>query len=509
MADSVQIEILDGLYKALKKQIDYYSRDDLNLSNVAKDERIAILTELGTIHTRLTSFANSDMLLTLNDVEKIKSDYQNLIKNIPSGSTYDDTEIQEKIDNLYSFLDVVNVRVNNIDLFANVANPQLSNVHKLFRESANGINKNVKYCVVGDSTRHNTYNEMIDYYTSQLKKINVEVYNNASSGQSGYDWAYNIDQTTLNQLLTFIGANEDNCIIEFSHGINDFKNNATEAQVKAWLLYGLTQLITAKPKVKIILCTPINTVGTDRNSVLKTIYQELASELNLPLIDCTIPTKVGEIQGNSNYYFDSTHPNKFGSRRLVDYILDNILPLELFSIVTITPYFSSISSLPTILDSSVEFDKFWNVTTGADNASSGWRRLALISVQPNFQLKVTHKGNRVDSVFFDGSGVFVSRLNSQKVDGSLIYTIPPNCFAVGINLSSEGSVYDSLGDTPIVEYVSSSSSLYLSVSDMHLGLNIKNRIDKFYNGILIDDYGFVGSNGQSLKIDVNNKTKWL
>lgn len=106
MADSVQIEILDGLYKALKKQIDYYSRDDLNLSNLPKDERVAILVELGTIHTRLSAFANSDMLLTLNDIEKIKKDYESLISNIPTGSSYDDTEIKNKLSELQEYFSV-------------------------------------------------------------------------------------------------------------------------------------------------------------------------------------------------------------------------------------------------------------------------------------------------------------------------------------------------------------------------------------------------------------------
>lgn len=116
MADSIQIQILDGLYKALKKQIDYYSRDDLNLSNVPKDERVAILAELGTIHTRLSAFANSDMLLTLNDIETIKKDYEALISNIPSGSTYDDTEIKQKITALESFFTENDSKLNDLFL---------------------------------------------------------------------------------------------------------------------------------------------------------------------------------------------------------------------------------------------------------------------------------------------------------------------------------------------------------------------------------------------------------
>ena len=39
-------------------------------------------------------------------------------------------------------------------------------------------------------------------------------------------------------------------------------------------------------------------------------------------------------------------------------------------------------------------------------------------------------------------------------------------------------------------------------------LKIRNIIDKYRNGILVDDYGMVGTSGQSLKIDSNGKMKW-
>lgn len=404
-------------------------------------------------------------------------------------------------------LSQINSSASEIDAVANTINPLLAPIHKLFRESANSINTNVKYCVVGDSTRNNTFNEMIAYYTSQMEKINVEVYNNAASGQSGYDWAYNVDSTTLNQLLTFIGNNEENCIIEFSHGINDYKNGATQEQVKTWLRYGLTQLITAKPKVKIILCTPINTAGTDRNSVLKTIYQELASELNLPLIDCTIPTAVGTIQGNSNYYQDGTHPNKFGSRRIVNYILDKLLPIELLSIVTIENY--NIVAPPSYpLSATIEIDKYWETVTGVPLNATNWRRLTEIPVEPNFVVKITHKGNRNDNIYMNAQGALVS-IDRPTVTNHVRYsTIPADGWLLRINLSSQGTTYDALADTPMVEYYDPSQDLYLTIEDINSGLNIRNILNQFRDGILVDDYGKIGTSGQSLKIDSNGKMKW-
>lgn len=390
--------------------------------------------------------------------------------------------------------------VRNLD----VVDKKFSVIHKTLRQAANGINSNVKYIVVGDSTRNNTFNEMIAYYTTQLAKINVTVLNNAESGQSGYDWAYNIDQTTLAQCLALIGTNESNCIVEFSHGINDYKNGATQAQVKAWLSYGITQLLTAKPNVIIVLCTPIITSGTERNGVLKTIYQELAAEFNLPLIDCTIPTTYGVIQGNTNYYQDGTHPNKFGSQRVVNYILNAIVPTELLSIITLEPYI--INNIPSALTYTTRAG-FW-LSTGLYDSNAAWRSMNKINVEPNFVLEVIHQGNRTDVCFYTENDVFISRTFDNSGSSPRVYTIPSNAWKVGINITSEGTTWDALNDVPIVRYQDPSSGLYLNINTINTGLKLKNAINKFRNGILVDDYGLIGTVGQSLKIDSNNKMKW-
>ena len=406
-----------------------------------------------------------------------------------------------------NYLNGLSSSASEIDAVSNVIDRRLTPMHKLLRESANGINTNVKYCIVGDSTRDNNYNEMIDYYTSQLAKINVAVFDNAESGQSGHDWAYNIDQTTLNQLLTFIGTNENNCIIEFSHGLNDYKDGATEAQVKTWLLYGINQLISSKPNINIVLTTPVNTANTDRNAVLKRIYSEISTELNLPLVDTTLATAVGTIQGNTNYYQDTTHPNKFGSRRVVNYILDKILPLELLSIVTISEYEIS-ATLDYSLTATKEIDKLYDSTTGEAQSLANWRRLAEIPVEPNFVVKITHKGNRNDNIYMNSDGVFIL-VDRPTVTSYVRYsTIPANAWFLRINLSSQGATYDALNDVPSVSYYDPSSGLYLTIKDINSGLNIRNVLNKFRDGLLVDSYGKIGTSGQTLTIDSSNKMKW-
>ena len=406
-----------------------------------------------------------------------------------------------------SELSLMNSSASEIDSVSNVIDSRLAKMYKLFRQAANKVNTNVKYIVVGDSTRDNTYNEMIEYYNEQLGKINVTVFNNSESGQSGHDWAYNIDQTTLNQCLSEIGDNEENCIVEFSHGLNDYKDGNTESQVKTWLLYGINQLILNKPKINIVLTTPVNTAYTDRNIVLKRIYSEISTELNLPLVDTTLATAVGTIQGNTNYYQDTTHPNKFGSRRVVNYILDTILPLELLSIVTISEY-----EIGTALDYSLtatkEIDKLYDSTTGVAQSLANWRRLAEIPVEPNFVVKITHKGNRNDNIYMDSDGVFIS-VDRPTVTLYVRYsTIPANAWFLRINLSSQGATYDALNDVPTVSYYDPSSGLYLTIEDINSGLNIRNVLNKFRDGLLVDSYGKIGTSGQTLTIDANSKMKW-
>lgn len=415
-------------------------------------------------------------------------------------AAYNSKSAIEKINGLQS-------SASEIDGVINISDSKLVKIQKLFKEACVGKKSDVKYIVVGDSTRDNSTNEMQSYYAQQLTKIGVLHYDNSESGQSGHDWAYNVDQSTLAQCITACtGTDGENTIIEFSHGINDYSLNPVKATIKADLIYGLNQLKIAKPKVNILLVSPVTTGNTARNPILLEIYTELSSELNLPLVDVT--TMTASIQSDVNFYQDATHPNKFGSRRIVDYVFSKIIPLELISIMTIEPYYNGVQSPSAILSTDAEVN-YWNTGDGVSVTSATWRRFPEIPVEPNFTLMIKHGGNRNDIIFMDKNKNWISTVSITPIDGYRTRLIPSNAFFVRLNISNNGATYDALNDVREVKYYDSSQGLYLTIEDIHSGLNIRNAINRFKNGILVDDYGMIGSSGQNLTVDTNGKMKWV
>ncbi len=211
-------------------------------------------------------------------------------------------------------------------------------VKMLLLAAANGENNNVQYMVSGNSTRDNSFNEMIDYYTEQFRKINVELIDNACSGQTCKAWISGEGgyPTDLSDAISATNGNGENTIMEFSYGLNDWKDIDTTnvSSFKRRFAHGIGLYLDAKPEATVILTVPVTTGWAERGVVLTQVYKELADELGLLLVDVTVAT-VG-VHGNSAYYGDNTHPNKWGSRRIVNYITDQILPSELYSVMTLT-----------------------------------------------------------------------------------------------------------------------------------------------------------------------------
>jgi len=354
-----------------------------------------------------------------------------------------------------------------------------SHTDNLFRLAKDGRNTNVQYIVTGDSTRDNSYNQMIDYYTSQLAKINVTVFNNSASGQSGQDWKNSANQTTLNQAIAATSGQGENTILEFSHGINDYKNGATEADVKGWLQEGITGYLTAKPKATIILAVPVSTSDSARITILTRIYQELASENNLRLIDVTVATQ--PVLGNTRYYQDTTHPNKFGSRRIVNYIMSELLPLDVLSSVTIEeiPLTPPPSTAELATDTTLE-SGYWNTSSGGASTNAAWLRMATrIAVEPNFVLHILRSpsGNRYDTLFYDSSDVFIETQTGTDIGSNIReYTIPGDAWFIRLNITSDESTYVT-SDPISVKYYDSSAGLHLTVDEMNKDMPLKNRTD--------------------------------
>lgn len=396
---------------------------------------------------------------------------------------------------------------SEIDAVSNVIDSRLAPIHKLFREAANGVNNVVTYIVSGDSTRENSFNEMIQYYTSQFSKISVTVYSNASSGQTAQDWKNNSDQTTLQQAIdNSSGIDGGSTILEYSFGINDYKNGATKAEVKGYIQEGINLYLQAKPKGIIILAQPVKTDDATRNIILQEIYNELASENDFLLID--VYSATDGVQGNIDYYQDGTHPNRFGSRRIVNFILNYILPLEFMSIVSIDEASSASPGTTNLNSEPTKIGKYWSASDGSELTSALWRSLAPIDIEPNFTLDIAHQGDRTDVIFMDSQLNFISRVFLTNIEVGLYkIKIPVNAFQIRVNLSNEGTTYDSLSDEPSVTYRLISEN-YLSTKQINDGIEIRNVKNKFRNDIIVDAYGRIGAVGQTLTIDANNKMKW-
>jgi len=315
----------------------------------------------------------------------------------------------------------------------------------------------VTYIVAGDSTRNNAYNQMPDYYNTQLAKAGIVYVNNAQSGQSGRDWGQNIDQNTVAQAIAASGPQGKNTVLEFCFGINDTAiGTPSDADIEGWLRYGLAQYAAACPLAKIVLCSPVYQVATAWNPRLLGIYQRMSDDLNYPLINVQALTST--MYGNPSWYYDGTHPNKWGAARIVNYILDKLLPADIRTLVTMSESARTSPAVPSSanLAGAVVSGKYWNPSSGADGTNANWRRLPEIAVTELFVLRWKTGGNDSYVCFMDSSGVFKATAYSAAPDanGWRKVMIPVGAAYARINLASNGATYDALGETPDVRYES-------------------------------------------------------
>jgi lysophospholipase L1-like esterase len=338
--------------------------------------------------------------------------------------------------------------------------------------AASAGTETVNYIVSGDSTRDNSYNQMIAYYDHQLTKANVTLTDNASSGQSGQDWGAGTDSPNLSEAIAATPGTGAGTILEFSFGINDYKNGALEADVKNWLKTGLQSYMSAKPDAAVVLSVPVATAIVDRNTVLSRIYSELGAELSLPVIDTY--TITSSVHGNTAFYNDGTHPNRNGSIRIVNYIFDQLLPSELYGVVDLDSAFL-VGEPPEPVEMAQPIEAgYWSSSTGAPVTNTAWRRMQEVAVEPNFVLRIQHQGNRFDVSFLDANGVFVDNESTTVVSGQSYreVIVPTGAWKARINVSSLGSTYDTLGDVPSVKY-GVPDVTPLTMAEINNGLSIR------------------------------------
>lgn len=353
-----------------------------------------------------------------------------------------------------------------INTFVSIVGSKTDN---LFRQ-AKAKTKIVKIISIGDSTHD--VNNYFDVLTKYCSKINVLAFQNAESGQSGQDWKNNTDQTTLQQCIdACIGVDGEDTICLYSHGLNDYKNGATEAQVKTWLIEGINLLKVAKPKVNIVLVSPVLTANEDRNVVLKRIYEQMSVELSLPLIDSTIPTK--DIHGTAFFYADPTHPNIWGHERRIIYMLQQLLPSDLHKFIELKEFNQSTPPSIVELFDGITESGLWNTGDGAAYASLSWLRVKnRIAVQPNFILNIEHYGTKADVLFYDQNDVFIGRYYLTAVVGQNYkqVTVPVNAWFMRLNITDSVSTYTNTAVS--VKYFVATSTDKITLDKILKGLSI-------------------------------------
>lgn len=454
----------------------------INLENVSK-----IDLELTGGLSAVVSKAELNAITVKNKATTASAADLNRNNGLDAALTTAGKTTAEYIDKIVD-LTGINSSASEIDA---ISNSKFREVQSLLRTASYGNINDAVYIVSGDSTRNNSLNKMISYYGEQLAKVNISLINNALGGQTASDWLNNVDRPNLNDAISSsTGVDGENTILEFSYGINDYIADGMKETVKATIRNCLTSFLQAKPKAKVILCIPVATSYTLRNTDLFDIYTELAQEFNLPLID-TYTEVTLPIQGTGIYYTDSVHPNSFGSRRIVNYILNDILPNDLLQVVTLEEKKAS-----TATDSELNYSPFlltgiYNAT-GAIAGNANTRRTPIIDVEPNFTLLITTT-TTYGVAFFDVNNIFISYLSTISYGGGKRYVVvPAGAYKVGFNVSLDGVTYDATGNIPSVKYEANTES-YMRISKINENLNIKNTIKV---DTALDYQGTYGSIGQ-------------
>jgi len=182
------------------------------------------------------------------------------------------------------------------------------------------------YVYTGDSTRENSYNRMEEYYTRMLGKTSITAVNNARSGLDTTEWATDVYPQSQTACIAAIPGTGASTVWEFSLGINDESQFATAAELTNLWFNAISTVLAAKPDVTLFLVQPTAVADSGRNDKLNTAYANLQNMLNVWLVELYQPMRDVYDAGSGNrFYKDSTHPTDFGSIRMVNLILDDVL----------------------------------------------------------------------------------------------------------------------------------------------------------------------------------------
>jgi len=415
---------------------------------------------------------------------------------------------------------------SEIDSYSNTFDSSFSEIHKKFRKHING-EISLKYIVSGDSTRSNYYNSryfMPDYYKAILSQLNISYYNNSSGGQTANDWAKNIDYTTVQQAIDNIDGTGSSTIVEISLGINDIRFPYTVQEIKDNILLGINTILASKPDTTFLLVSPTNTERLNDDDpddvALQGLYADLATETGYAFINsnpCMDP-----IHSDTYFWHDSTHPNEQGGRRLINYIFNASMPIEVSNLITISNY----TYIPPNVDNiatEVVVGRYSNTTGEIEDAYTTARRMLPIPVHEGLTLTFEHGGTVYNGMLMDINNELVERIDFPlTIDGKRALIVPAGARWLRLTLTySDGANYDTLNDVPEVRYVVPTEQNRL-LEEINVGLTLNQSKDlslippytqsaflkratesKFY-----DKLGSTGTSGQVLTANGDGTCQW-
>lgn len=341
------------------------------------------------------------------------------------------------------------------------------------------------YIVSGDSTRDNTYNEMISYYTRMLGKAGITVFDNAHSGQSGADWSSNFDVSNVNEAIAAISGTGATSVLEFSFGINDVDSSGSQTpeELLGLMSSGLDALIAAKPDLMIFFVQPVAVASVPRNDALNAFYDLLVSTYGKHLVKLYQPMRDvwdGDTLPTTDrvFYEDGTHPNSNGSIRAANYIFSEVLPDSLLETVLLDNLHWTGSGEAIVSTETNITNSYWN-SSGGRSINTSWKSFDLVPVTNGQVLRITHMGSRDDVRLLDSSMVLIGTLTVPDLGsagGTYEYNINLATVAyAGCNITSTNEVAGAFAKVEVVEIVAGQGAGDLTQAQINAGFNSRLR----------------------------------
>ena len=326
------------------------------------------------------------------------------------------------------------------------------------------------YIVTGDSTRDADYSMGRQYYKSQLTKLGITYGHNAQSGQTAWEWRDNIGTATLQQAIDLTPGDGTGTVLEYSFGINDYSDHSDTSIIKSDIIDGITQYLNAKPNADILFVSPVATGAADRTEELYQMYIEIKNEIDKCFVDGTSP--MSQVLGSDIFYWDSTHQTHYGTKRLIDWILEHLVYDDLHDVLTIPEPIRYTAPHYNELTLGVE-NGYYNSNTGLPAPGEDWRRLISYPVEGTTKIKLFHGGNRYYVYEMNDAGDVLLNNNVavEYKDGEHYFYTLPETKVLHCDITNDGPTWDTEGHVPTAVYV---DETYYDNEVVHQGLFIRN-----------------------------------